>query len=316
MPIKARNIALARSQAACLIALRHGKNSKSKVAIEAELDLIETATALAALGQLGLARQSKASRTWRATARGKGCRYKTLPDRPRRNRAAPGASGLRLLALLDRPMRGREIAERLGITHQRVLQLVIRLHARGYVSIGDQENILWMVMREGDKTHLLSRDQERVLSAIPREYVTDAKKIRLVAHLPEEKVEKILEKLITTRLVETFAGFRGNQVYRLTSAGLSHPQRIRCARHAQELRLPVESERVRNVLSAIAEAGTLRARDVAKLVQIPRQSVNALMQYLKRKHLVQKAGQELHAPYSLTELGHAALAEMTRRQAA
>jgi Mn-dependent DtxR family transcriptional regulator len=315
MPIKARNIALTRSQVACLIALRHGKNSKSKVAIEAELDLIETATALAALGQLGLARQNKASRTWRATARGKGCRYKTLPDRPRRNRAAPGASGLRLLALLDRPMRGRQIAEKLGVTHQRVLQIVIRLHARGYVSIGDQENILWMVMR-GDKTRLLSRYQERVLSVIPREYVTDARQIRLAARLPEDKVEKTLEKLITARLVETSTGPRGDQVYRLTSVGLSHPQRVRSARQAQELRLPVESERVRNVLSAIADAGVLRARDVPKVLQIPGQSLNALMQYFKRKHLVQKTSQDLHAPYSLTEMGHAALAEMTRRQAA
>jgi Mn-dependent DtxR family transcriptional regulator/predicted transcriptional regulator len=314
VPIKARNIALTRAQAACLIALRHGKNSKSKVALEAELDLIQTATALVALGQLGLARQNKASRTWRATARGKGCRYKTLPDRPRR--AAPGASGLRLLALLDRPMRGREIAEKLRITHQRVLQLVIRLHARGYVSIGDQENILWMVMRAGDKTRLLSRDQERVLSAIPREYVTDAKQIRLAARLPADTVEKILEGLITAKLVEASAGPRGDQVYRLTSAGLSHPQRTRSARQAQELRLPVESERVRNVLSAIADAGVLRATDMAKLLQIPRPSLNALMQYFKRKHLVQKVGRDLHAPYSLTEMGHATLAEMTRRQAA
>ena len=316
MPIKARNIALTHSQAACLIALRHGKDSKSKVAIEAELDLIETATALAALGQLGLARQNKASPTWRATARGKGCRYKTLPDRPRRNRAAPGAGGLRLLALLDRPMRGRQIAEKLGVTHQRVLQIVIRLHARGYVSIGDRENILWMVMRAGDKTRLLSRYQERVLSAIPREYVTDARQIRLAARLPEDKVEKTLEKLITAELVETSTGPRGDQVYRLTSVGLSHPQRVRSARQAQELRLPVESERVRNVLSAIADAGVLRARDVAKVLQIPGQSLNALMQYFKRKHLVQKASQDLHAPYSLTEMGHAALAEMTRRHAA
>ena len=76
MPIKTRNFALTRSQAACLTALRHGKNSKSKVALEAELDLIETVTALAALGQLGLARQNEATRTWRATAHGKACRYK------------------------------------------------------------------------------------------------------------------------------------------------------------------------------------------------------------------------------------------------
>jgi hypothetical protein len=59
MPITARNFALTRSQAACLTALRNGKNSKSKVALEAELDLIETVTALAALGQLGLPDKTK-----------------------------------------------------------------------------------------------------------------------------------------------------------------------------------------------------------------------------------------------------------------
>jgi hypothetical protein len=37
------------------------------------------------------------------------------------------------------------------------------------------------VMRAGDKTCLLSRDEERVLSAIPQEYATDATKIRLTA---------------------------------------------------------------------------------------------------------------------------------------
>jgi Mn-dependent DtxR family transcriptional regulator len=55
---------------------------------------------------------------------------------------------------------------------------------------------------------------------------------------------------------------------------------------------------------------------VAAMLQIPRQSLNALMQYLKRKHMVEKAGRELYAPYSLTDTGRMALAEMTRRQAA
>jgi hypothetical protein len=42
---------------------------------------------------------------------------------------------------------------------------------------------------------------------------------------------------------------------------------------------------------------------------------NALMQYLKRKRLVEKTGPEFDAPYSLTDEGRAALAEMTRRLA-
>lgn len=102
----------------------------------------------------------------------------------------------------------------------------------------------------------------------------------------------------------------------MTLAGLNHPQRAKSARPAEEPRLPVESDRVRNVLSAIENAGVLRGRDIAAMLRVPRQSLNALMQYLKRKHLVKKTGRELHAPYSLTELGHAALAEMKRRQAA
>jgi hypothetical protein len=39
------------------------------------------------------------------------------------------------------------------------------------------------------------------------------------------------------------------------------------------------------------------------------------MQYLKRKRLVEKAGQEFDAAYSLTDEGRAALAEMALRHA-
>ena len=85
MPIKPNDLALTNSQAACLIALRHCKDSKSKIAIEAKLDLIKTATALGALARLGLAKQNRAKK-WHATARGKTCHYETVPDRPRRNR--------------------------------------------------------------------------------------------------------------------------------------------------------------------------------------------------------------------------------------
>jgi DNA-binding IclR family transcriptional regulator len=137
MPSKARNLTLTNSQAACLIALRYCKDSKTKIAIEAKLDLIKTSTALRALTRLGLAKQNQAKKWW-PTARGKACRYETVSDRWRRSSAFPGAGGRRLLALLDRPMRGRKIAEKLGVTHQRVRQLVIKLRAQGYVSFGDQ----------------------------------------------------------------------------------------------------------------------------------------------------------------------------------
>jgi hypothetical protein len=52
------------------------------------------------------------------------------------------------------------------------------------------------------------------------------------------------------------------------------------------------------------------------VLSIPRESINALMQYLKRKLLVIEIGEEFSAPHSLTDEGHAVLAEMTRRHAA
>src|SRR5258705_11335012 len=83
----------------------------------------------------------------------------------------------------------------------------------------------WIVKRAGDKTPLLSRDEEHVLSAIPREFATDATKIRLAVRMPEHTVQQILERLVASRFVQTFEGLKGNRVYRITAAGLRHPQR-------------------------------------------------------------------------------------------
>jgi DNA-binding IclR family transcriptional regulator len=212
-------------------------------------------------------------------------------------------------------MRGAEIVRKLGITHQAVRQLLIKLHAHGHITFGDPEKLFWIVMRAGDKTPLLSHDEERVLSVIPREYAADINKIRIAARLPEDKVQRVLERLLIRRLVEASNGLRENLAYRITKVGLRHPQwRSEC--RAQAPRLPVESDRVRTVLSAICESGELRIIDVIGKLNIPRLSMNALMQYLKRKRLVKKNGPELHAPYSLTAEGLAALTEMTRRRAA
>jgi DNA-binding IclR family transcriptional regulator len=314
MAPKARNLLLTQSQAACLIALRHHKESQPKIAIEAKLALAKTATALRTLARLGLAKHDEAKR-WHVTVRGKTCRFETVPDR-RRNSGLPGPGGRRLLELLDRPMRGSEVVEKLGITHQGVRQLLIKLHAQGHVSFADPENPFWIVTRAGDKTSLLSRDEERVLSAIPREYATNATKLRLATRVPENKVQKVLERLIVRGLVEAFESVQRNRVYRITPAGVKHPQHGQSARVAQAPRLPVESDRVRKVLSAILASGALRIRDVMDQLGIPRESINALMQYLKRKHLVRKTSQDFNAPYSLTDEGQAILVEMTRRQAA
>jgi predicted transcriptional regulator len=310
---KAKNLFLTQSQAACLAALRHGKEFQPQIAVEAKLALEKTATILRALARLELAERDQA-KSWHATPRGKTCRFETIPERPRRNSGLPGRGGRRLLELLDRPMRGSEIVEKLGMTHQGVRQLLIKLHAGGHLRFGDPDNLFWLVMRAGDKTSILSRNEERVLSAIPREYLTDAVKIRIAAHVPAADIQQILERLLVRRLIETSDGLRGTRVYRVTDLGLKHPQRASSASRAQAPRLPVESDRVRKVLSAIFDSGELRIRDVTSTVSVPHQSINALMQYLKRKRLVKKNGRDLQSPYALTAEGIAALAEMTRNQ--
>jgi len=315
MKSKAPGLILTKSQAACLAALQHHKTSKTEIAIQAKLDLRKTAIALDKLEELGLARRGETN-TWRTTRRGRICRFEIVSDRVRRNGAKPGPGARRLLELLDQPMRGSELAERLGVTTQRVHQLVVKLYAQGHVRLGDPERILQIVSRISDKTPLLSRDEQRVLSAIPDEYATNATKIRLAVLLPENRVLRILERLIANNFIEALDGLANDTVYRISAAGLRHPQRGRRARCAQAPRLPVESDRVRAVLSAVCDAGSLRIRELRDALQIPHDSIRALMQYLKRKALVQKTTQEQHAPYSLTDKGLGVLAEMSRRHAA
>ena len=315
MKPKVRNLILTESQAACLVALRFRKESKTEIAIQARLDLKKAAKALEALKELGLARRGEMN-SWHPTGRGRNCRFKTIPDPIRRGSALPGPGARRLLDALDRPMRGDQLAERLGITLQRVRQLVVKLHAQGLVKFGDPERILEVVTRTKDKTVLLSQDEVRVLSAIPDAYATNVKKIRLAVLLPEKSVQQILDHFVARHFVVAQGGFADDTVYQITAIGLKHPQRHHDARLAHAPRLPVESDRVRAVLSAIRDARSLRIRDLKNKLKIPQPSINALMQYLKRKGLVQKTSQEQAAPYSLTEKGFDALTEMARRHAA
>ena len=257
MALKDRNLVLTKLQAACLIALQDRIDSPLKIAVHAKLDMKKTAAALGELARLELAKQDQPKKR-HATARGKICLFETVPDRSRRDSGVPGPGGQRLLELLDHPMPGRKISEQLGVTHQGTRQLLIKLHAQGRVRFGDPERPFWLVMRAGDKTPILSRDEERVLSAIPPEYATDAGKISLAAGMPESKAQQTLESLIARRFVEAHAGFQGGRLFRITAAGQKHPQYDQSARRAQAPRLPAASERVRKVLSAILDSGALQ----------------------------------------------------------
>jgi predicted transcriptional regulator len=306
---------LTESQAACLIALRQGKDTKPNVAIEARLDLPKAARRLEALRQFGLAGQDQTKR-WRVTSLGKTCFFETVPDQRGRNEPA-GPLGRRLLGLLDRPMRGAVVMEKLGISPQLFRQMTIKLHAQGRLRFGDPEYPSWIVMRANDFTPLLSRGEERVLWAIPPGRAVSFSKLKSLTRMPEDKMAQALESLIEEGFAEAAGGLREQPAYCLTEAGAGHPQRIQTARRRSPVapspaaRPPVRSDRVRKVLSTILAAETLRIKDLAGTLELPPQTVNSLVQYLKRKQLVRQTAQELGAPYSLTPEGQAVLAEMT-----
>jgi hypothetical protein len=306
---------LTEPEADCLGALRTTGFSQPRLAIAAKLDIKRTAAALRKLAKLGLAERND-SKVWFATPYGKACSFETIPDRPARRGRPPGPRRQRLLDLLERPMHGRTIARELGVTRQRVQQLLVDLHAQGRLALCDPKHPSWLVKRVDDESAVLSRDEERVLSALPREHATDAKRLRVAAGRLEGEVDPILAKLIADGFVEGFEGLRGDQIFRITAAGLEHPQYLQRKRRAPPPRLPVQSDRIRRVLQAMSDAGAVRTRDLRKLAQIPNRSATPLMQYLKRKQLVVKAGPAPLAPYSLTERGRATLAEMAPHEAA
>jgi DNA-binding MarR family transcriptional regulator/predicted transcriptional regulator len=332
------SLALTKSQADCLMVLRNPGYSQGRVAVAAKLDLEKTAAALRRLEELGLARRND-SKLWSATGGGETCDFEIIPDlRKQRGRPPkpgvpllldlmdrpicgptpqqPGPSGQRLLDLLDRPKNAGALSRESGFSRERVRQLLLRLHAQGRIAFADPDHPFWLVKRADDESLVLFRDDARVLSALPLERAADVAALTRATKLARGDIERIIEKLIDGGLIEALGGPNGAQAFRIAAAGLEHPQYVHAKRRLPPTPLPVRSDRVRTVLQTIADSEALRIRDVKYLTKIPQNSINALMQYLKRKQLVAKAGDEFDAPYFLTEQGRATLAEMTLRLAA
>src|SRR5271165_2189004 len=329
---------LTKSQAACLMILRNPGFSQRRIVGAAKLDLKKTEAALRKLAELGLATRSD-SKLWTATAIGEICGFETVADpRVKRGRSPapdaqfqldladqsqhdprspqPGPGGRRLLDLLDRPKGATDLARESGLSRERVGQLLLHLQAHGRIIFVDPDHPFWLIKRADDESAVLVRDETRVLSAVPAERAVDVSTLMVVKTLARCDIEGILDRLLEGGLVETVESPGGAPAFRLTVSGLEHPQYVPPKRLPPPSRLPVRSGRVRLVLQTIADAGALRIKEAKNLTKIPQTSINALMQYLKRKRLVAKAGLEFDAPYSLTEQRRAVLAEMTLRQAA
>lgn len=307
-------IALTACEAACLDAVRDGIATKSRIALATRQDLKSVAGSLDALHQARLIDRSPDG-GWRSGVADQGRPVRVVPDGSKRagsGRLIAGSTAERLLQLLDQPKRGNELVDELRVSRQRVHQLVIRLHAQGRVRLGDPQRALHIVACADDPSLLLARDEERVLSAFPDDAATTPARLRAAARLSLQRLDVPLRHLEAHGLIEPTHPSRGQPAYRLTSAGERHCQR-HAARRADPVPLKVKSDRVRDVLSYLDAQGAARIKDVRDALQIPHKSINALMQYLKRRSLVAKRGCDLHSAYELTSDGRTELAEMTRR---
>ena len=309
----AQAIVLSRSQEACLSALRLGKSSLTHIAMKAALSIKKTNIALSDLESLGLAERSRSPKTkWRATPRGKTSPF-VLDGReePQEDGREPSPSGRRLLELLDRPIEGRTVAKTLGLTRQGALHVLRRLHLQGHVKFADPENLSWWVLRGDDDTPLLTWEQELVLSALPGAYATDAVQIKRRTTLSKDKVEAALQHLVSVGLAEAVGEFNGAALFRATSEGLNHRQNRPDIAVSERPHMPVYSSRVQEMLTAINDGGALRVKDVKAALGWTFQATNALIQYLKRRGLIEKSEDAFEAPYVLTAMGCLTLAEMT-----
>jgi DNA-binding MarR family transcriptional regulator len=181
------------------------------------------------------------------------------------------------------------------------------------VRLGDRGNILHVVARSDDISLLLTQDEERILSVLPDDAATTAPRLAAGAHMQSARAKTVVGHLREKGLIEAAGSSRGRTLYRLAAEGRAHFQRRASARRAEPLPLKVRSDRVRTVLSYLAERGEARIKDVRDALAISQTSINALMQYLKRKGLVRKTRSEMSAPYELTTEGRDTLREMFQR---
>ena len=307
---------LTASQADCLEALRKGLNGKTRIALHAKRDMKTVTAALERLSRAKLIQRYDRN-SWRPTKLGKTCVPDVIPESKGRGRGrgsiVAGSAGDRLLATLDRPEHGRDLAQRLAITRQRLHQLVVLFYAEGRLKIGDPERPTYIIARSDDASILLTRDEERLLSALPEEAATMASKLRAAISMASERLNVAISTLQSMGLLAQSQSNKGVVLYELTAKGKGHFQRLPPLHFAEPAPLPVRSDRIRAVLSYMSEHGKVRTRDIGYDLAIARQSMNGLMQYLKGKSLVRKPGKGLRDPYVLTDEGNATLSEMMRR---
>ncbi len=229
--------------------------------------------------------------------------------RPARVEVTPAEQ--RLLDLLAQPLRAGELAKRLEVSRQRVRQIVLALVAKDQIRVGDPDQPTLIVARRDDPSVVLTYPQERVLSSLTEGKDATEISIGRILRIDLSEAQKHLMCLVHEKLVCATEWFGREYRYRLTESGRSHPQYITQAKKSKTALLGVKSDRILQVLTYLLNHGPARTRDIGDNLRIQRISMNALMQYLKRKSLVNKVGAGQIDPFELTAEGRAVQQAMT-----
>ena len=170
-----------------------------------------------------------------------------------------------------------------------------------------------MIARKNDSSILLRSDQERLLSTFPEAEATTLSRTAHVFQIPTAKLDRIAKSLCKMGLIEKAGMATYGTLFRLTPTGAGHWQRSLTAPRADTPPLPFRSDRVQTVLSYLESHGPIRTRDIGLALGVGKATINALMQYLKRKNAVRPESNTHFAPYELTAEGREILAAMRRR---
>jgi DNA-binding MarR family transcriptional regulator len=310
-------VSLPSAEAACLQVLRAGFGRPTVIALRCGRGVERIGRALATLSDLRLAKKGKDG-VWGLTARGRTAPFSVLPEVGTRGRkpsrtVVPGSPAARLLALLETPRHRADLPGLLGVTRERVRQLVVSQSAAGRIRGPGSGDPIFALALTDDPVVLLTYAQERVLSAFGEEKPTTLSRLAAVAHRSPAVMAQIADFLRDVGLIEKAGQATYGELWRLTPAGRSHWQRSPDVAEAEEPPLMYRSGRVANVLAYLAEQGESRTVKVARALDIPPQSTNALMQYLKRRGIVRVQSDAFRSPYVLTNEGRELLAAMTRR---
>jgi DNA-binding MarR family transcriptional regulator len=311
------SVALPPAEAACLQLLRTGVRRPTTIALCCGHGVERIGGALATLSDLRLAEKVDDG-LWGLTLRGETMPYSVLAEGRTRGRkpsrgVVPGSTAARLLALLETPRHRADLPALLGVTRERVRQLVVSQSAAGRIRGAGSEDPIFALALTGDPVVLLTYAQERVLSAFAEEKPTTLSRLAKVAHRSPTVMAQIADFLCNVGLIEEAGRATYGVLWRLTPAGRSHWQRSPHVAKAEEPPLMFRSSRIANVLAYLAEQGKARTISVARALDIPPQSMNALMQSLKRRGIVRVRLDAFRSPYVLTDEGRELLAAMTRR---